>query len=163
MNVASTTAPRWAVSTRTSGEVLPAGCSAGALELSLLGVPAGFTPAEVEGWLHDLAGVALETSRDDSRVRAIPALLHHALTGLLFSQSELWNSGPPPGPCTAAFVDLDGGAAFGWLGEAHVTVSLGVASYPHPAIASVSDLIRRADDALYEAKRGGRNRTVAAA
>ncbi len=131
MSVASTTAPRWVVSTRISGEVLTVGCSAGALELALLGVPAGFTPAELEGWLHDLAGVALETSREDVRVRPIPALLHHALTGLLFSQAEVWGAGAPPGPCSAAFVDLEGGAAFGWVGEARVSLSLdGVPANP---------------------------------
>lgn len=41
-----------------------------------------------------------------------------------------------------------------------VTLSLGVASYPHRKIASSGDLVARADDALYRAKHGGRNRTV---
>ena len=48
--------PRWAVSGRTHGEVLTAGVSTSGLEIVLLGVPQGFTPAEVEGWLHDLSG-----------------------------------------------------------------------------------------------------------
>jgi diguanylate cyclase (GGDEF)-like protein len=39
-----------------------------------------------------------------------------------------------------------------------VTISLGVAGYPHPAIKSVDDLIRLADNALYKAKNNGRNR-----
>jgi len=39
-----------------------------------------------------------------------------------------------------------------------VTISLGVACYPHPGINSVDDLIRLADNALYKAKRNGRNR-----
>lgn len=39
-----------------------------------------------------------------------------------------------------------------------VTISLGVASYPNPAIGSVDDLIRLADNALYKSKREGRNR-----
>jgi len=43
-----------------------------------------------------------------------------------------------------------------------VTISLGVANYPHPAIGSVDDLIRLADNALYKAKRNGRNRVEVA-
>ncbi len=39
-----------------------------------------------------------------------------------------------------------------------LTVSLGVACSPHDAIRSVDDLIRTADDALYLAKKEGRNR-----
>lgn len=39
-----------------------------------------------------------------------------------------------------------------------VTISLGVACCPHPGINSVDDLIRLADNALYKAKRNGRNR-----
>jgi two-component system, cell cycle response regulator len=43
-----------------------------------------------------------------------------------------------------------------------VTVSVGVARAPAPAVASASDLVARADEAMYTAKRGGRNRVVAA-
>lgn len=114
-------APRWAVSGRTHGEVLTAGVSTTGLEIVLLGVPQGFTPAEVEGWLHDLSGVAVETSRTDNRERPIPAVLHHALTGLLFSQAELWGRAAAS-PCSAAFVDGPEGVAFGWVGECVVTV-----------------------------------------
>jgi len=42
--------------------------------------------------------------------------------------------------------------------ELRVTISLGIASCPHPQINSVDDLIRLADNALYEAKKNGRNR-----
>ncbi len=41
-----------------------------------------------------------------------------------------------------------------------VTMSLGVAAYPHKEISSGGDLVTRADEALYRAKHGGRNRTV---
>ena len=122
MNMASTTASRWAVSTRTRGEVQTAGVSAPALELVLLGVPPGFSMAETEGWMRDLAGVAVETSREDARVRAIPPLLHHALTGLLFSHVELWSQPGERGPCSVAFVDSADGGAFGWVGDARVQV-----------------------------------------
>ena len=40
------------------------------------------------------------------------------------------------------------------------TISLGVASYPEDATTK-SELIERADQALYMAKTGGRNRAVA--
>jgi diguanylate cyclase (GGDEF)-like protein len=44
--------------------------------------------------------------------------------------------------------------------EVAMTVSLGVAACPHPAVESGDDLIRLADDALYRAKRAGRNRVI---
>lgn len=40
------------------------------------------------------------------------------------------------------------------------TVSCGVATWPHPKIASRDDLIRAADDSLYVAKETGRNKVV---
>lgn len=43
-----------------------------------------------------------------------------------------------------------------------VTVSLGVATFPSEDINSADDLVGRADNALYEAKKNGRNRTIAA-
>jgi two-component system, cell cycle response regulator len=43
-----------------------------------------------------------------------------------------------------------------------VTISLGVAAMPHDEIKTPEDLIARADKALYEAKRTGRNRSVKA-
>jgi hypothetical protein len=122
MSLASTPASRWAVSARTNGEVLTAGITRSELELVVLGIPGGFSQPEIEGWLHDLAGVAVETSRADSRSRAIPALMHHALTGLLFSHAELWDRLDAPRPCSSAFVDLPDGAAFGWFGDATVHV-----------------------------------------
>ena len=45
-------------------------------------------------------------------------------------------------------------------GPLHVTVSLGVATFPHPEVSLQSELIERADQGLYEAKEGGRNRVV---
>ncbi len=43
-----------------------------------------------------------------------------------------------------------------------VTVSLGVSTFPSPDINSADELVGKADNALYEAKRNGRNKTVAA-
>lgn len=43
--------------------------------------------------------------------------------------------------------------------EFRMTVSIGVATSPRPAMSSTDDLIREADYALYRAKRSGRNRT----
>lgn len=124
MNVASTSTRRWAVSTHTDGEALTAGISGDQVDLVLLGIPVGFTAAEIEGWLRDLAGVAAETSRTDTRTRAIPALLHHTLTGLLFSHAELWSRAGVQDPCSAVFVDAPDGASFGWVGRAEARVRI---------------------------------------
>jgi two-component system cell cycle response regulator len=51
--------------------------------------------------------------------------------------------------------------AFSVAGHAlDLTVSIGVANYPGPDVASVSDLIRLSDRALYHAKTHGRNRVA---
>lgn len=43
-----------------------------------------------------------------------------------------------------------------------ITISLGVASYPHPHVQKLDDLIKLADDALLESKRRGRNQITIA-
>jgi two-component system cell cycle response regulator len=50
---------------------------------------------------------------------------------------------------------------FVWeAGVIPVTISIGVASYPEVSVQNGLELIAAADEALYEAKRGGRNRVV---
>lgn len=123
MSVASITVPRWAVSTRTRGEISTAGFSTPALEIVLLGLPAGLDPADATAWLGGLAGAADETARTDQRERPLPALLFHALNGLLFSEGEVWSSGPGRS-CAVVFAESPSGAAFGWTGEASADVLL---------------------------------------
>ena len=41
-----------------------------------------------------------------------------------------------------------------------VTISVGVAGLPDPAVKDASDLVARADEALYQSKHGGRNRVT---
>jgi len=41
-----------------------------------------------------------------------------------------------------------------------VTISLGIAILPDPAITDASELIRAADEALYASKKAGRNRAT---
>ncbi len=43
-----------------------------------------------------------------------------------------------------------------------ITISIGVATFPAPNIKSAAELIKRADEALYEAKETGRNKVVVA-
>jgi len=50
----------------------------------------------------------------------------------------------------------------GCLKEIGLTISLGVAAGPRQDIREIDDLVRLADDALYAAKREGRNRVVIA-
>jgi two-component system cell cycle response regulator len=47
-------------------------------------------------------------------------------------------------------------------GEATVTVSQGIATYPATGIVTADDLLRRADAAMYEAKRRGRDQIAVA-
>lgn len=46
--------------------------------------------------------------------------------------------------------------------SARITISLGVASRPEITVTDAEDLLRHADEAMYAAKHGGRNRAVAA-
>lgn len=46
--------------------------------------------------------------------------------------------------------------------EFHVTLSIGVGAIPELGAVNVTDLIRRSDDALYQAKQAGKNRVVQA-
>jgi two-component system cell cycle response regulator len=59
----------------------------------------------------------------------------------------------------ARILKLVSGTALEWEGKKlQVTVSLGVASTSHASFDSVSALFERADQLMYQAKRGGRNR-----
>src|SRR5262245_24888301 len=108
---------RWAVSTRLGGEVSTAEAASAGLHLVLLGAPGGYGPRETQGWLHDVIGVARETAAGDPTPRPIPTLLHHALTGLLFSHAELWDR-PEAKLCSIAAVQSDEEAGIGWVGDA---------------------------------------------
>ena len=44
--------------------------------------------------------------------------------------------------------------------DVFVTVSIGVSTYPHPEVNNMDDLIRKADDGLYQAKSQGKDRVI---
>ena len=82
---ASAPTANWVVSTRVGGEVLVARASMPGLELLLLGAPSGFTRSQIESRLREVASAASESAARDQRPKPFPAILHHALTGLLSS------------------------------------------------------------------------------
>jgi len=106
---------QWVVSARSRGEVLATSARGPGVDLVMVGVPSGYSAEEVESWLGDLMGMAMETSSAESGDRPIPPLLHHLLTGLIFSHSEMWNRGRRGGPASMAFVRTPGEVAFGWV------------------------------------------------
>jgi PEGA domain len=122
---------RWEIVAQRGGEVSAAREQAPGLELWLLGVPRGTTETEVRGWLHDVAGVALEASRGPRGAQPIPTLLHHALTGLLFSHAEVWERPGQAAPCSVVFTGEDDEIGFGWIGAAQVELSID--GHPVPA------------------------------
>jgi hypothetical protein len=124
MNSPDVSAGQWKVDVRPSGEILTARATEASIELGLLGIPGGYSPTEIEGWLHDLIGVARETGREDAQPRPIPALLHHGLTGLLFSHAQLWNRESERHPVSYAIVSHGGAVAFGWVGDASVATEV---------------------------------------
>ena len=112
----------WEVLAQPTGEVLTAEARSPGLHLGLLGVPPGFAPEDAEGWLYDVMGVAHESSAAMPSSRPIPAILDHAMTGLLFSHGELWDRPGLSSPCSFAFVEGRGEIGFGWIGAAKVSV-----------------------------------------
>jgi len=112
----------WEISARRNGDVLAARARGDGIELMLLSRSAGHNPAQIEAWLAELIGVAVETSRNDPGDRPISALLRHALTGLLFSHAELWHHTPDDPPCSVAFVTTQDRVAFGWAGPAETNI-----------------------------------------
>jgi len=114
-NEAATDIRQWLVSARSRGELLATRARVPGIELVMVGVPAGYSAEEVESWLKDLMGMSLETASTETGERPIPALLHHLLTGLIFSHSELWDRGGNAAPTSMAFVRTANEVAFGWV------------------------------------------------
>jgi hypothetical protein len=114
-NQAATDVRQWLVSARSRGELLTSTAKTPGIDLVMVGVPAGYSSEEVESWLRDLMGMSLETSSTETGERPIPALLHHLLTGLIFSHSELWDRGGAAAPASMAFVRTAKEVAFGWV------------------------------------------------
>ena len=101
MSTASPSTDRWVVSARVPGEVLTAEAIVGGLEIRLLGLPQGFSQAEIEGWIGSLAAAALEGAGAAVPEDPLPPPLRQALSGPV-GTSTLARSGyivvtnPPP-------------------------------------------------------------------
>uniref|UniRef100_A0A832MK14 PEGA domain-containing protein n=1 Tax=Eiseniibacteriota bacterium TaxID=2212470 RepID=A0A832MK14_UNCEI len=129
MNAAVAVDARWSVSTRSTGEVLTARLSEAGVEILVIGIPAGFSRPEVEAWLRDILGVARDASRADSGDRPIPALLHHLLSGLLFSHAELWSVSGGDRVRSMVFLRDGDEVGMGWVGEGDARVEIGGRPY----------------------------------
>jgi hypothetical protein len=112
----------WAVLARPRGEVLTAEAESPGLHMGLVGVPPGLGAKQAESWLYEVMGVAHESAAAAPASEPIPTLLHHALTGLLFSHGELWDRPDTPRPCSFAFAHTVHDVGFGWVGDAQLTL-----------------------------------------
>ncbi|HVP14768.1 MAG TPA: PEGA domain-containing protein [Terriglobales bacterium] len=123
----------WIVSTHSDGEVLAAWVEGAGLRVGFLGDRRRFHEPEVRGLLTDLVHVALETSGAPAALAGpatsipIPLLLHHALSGLLFYENELWHG--EPAPCCVAITEAEEGIALGCTGSGSVSISLAGRSF----------------------------------
>ena len=123
MDVDAPATPRWSVSARPNGELLTIWRGGEDVLVGVLAVPGPFAPEEYEAWLSDLVGVVRETSRAPAEPGPIPALLHQALTGLLFSHAGLWErSGVAHG--SIALIAAGTNTGIGWVGELEVRLTL---------------------------------------
>jgi diguanylate cyclase (GGDEF)-like protein len=57
-------------------------------------------------------------------------------------------------------LSIQGMNLIGPLAGERITGSLGIAAFPSPAIDDIDDLLRSADEALYQAKESGRNKVM---
>ena len=78
----------------------------------------------------------------------------HILNFGVFNVLQLFTNG---GPLIRMLFINQGSQA-----QPYVTISVGVARTPAPGMAASGDLVARADEAMYAAKRGGRNRVCSA-
>ncbi|HEY6867616.1 MAG TPA: hypothetical protein VI792_10175, partial [Candidatus Eisenbacteria bacterium] len=124
----------WEISARPAGDVLAARARAHGIELVLLSRAAGHDQAQIESWLAELIGVAVETSRKDTGDRSVSPLLRHTLTGLLFSHAELWLHTPADPPCSLAFVTSQDRVGFGWAGPAEAELWVDDQPFDGPVI-----------------------------
>src|SRR5262245_51808384 len=115
---------RWEVSCRTRDQVSTVEARVPGLEIHLLGLPDGFSPDEVEGWISSLAAASREGAVAASPDDPIPPVLRHVLGGLLFSHAELWGHSAVK-PCSIALVNEHGRVALGWVGTAAALILQG--------------------------------------
>src|SRR5260221_7378387 len=123
MDVDAPATPRWSVSARPDGELLTIWRGGEDVLVGVLANPGAFAREEYEAWLSDLVGVVRETSRTATEAGPIPALLHQALTGLLFSHSGLWDrSGLAHGSIALIAAGVDVGV--GWVGDLDAVITI---------------------------------------
>lgn len=132
------TSGRWNLTTRPLGEVLAAQVDHRGLSLAAFIASGSRTPREVEGRLLDIVDGAAVAANGDIGPRPVPALVYHALDGLLRWRDELARHGEgEPFHAFAAFASEDGMISVANVSGGTPEVELDGAPYDAPWLSAL--------------------------